>query len=80
MASTKREHDFGKDEEGDGDRCAEVTVSVLLPGEDSSKYLLRRAGARGWWLPFGTVQPNERIKIAAQRVATEVSIASLNTD
>ena len=50
-----------------------IVVSVLIPGEDSKKYLLAKCGDRGWWLPHGKVHKHEAIKVAAQRVATEVS-------
>ena len=50
-----------------------IIVSVLIPGEDSKKYLLAKCGDRGWWLPHGKVHKHEAIKVAAQRVATEVS-------
>ena len=50
-----------------------IVVSVLIPGEDSKKYLLAKYGDRGWWLPYGKVHKHELIKVAAQRVATEVS-------
>ncbi len=49
-----------------------MVVSVLIPGEDSNKYLLTKYGDRGWWLPYGKVHKFESIKAAAQRVATEV--------
>ncbi len=49
-------------------------VSVIIPGEDSDKYLLKCFKDRGWWLPFGKVGRLEHIKVAAQRVATEVSL------
>ncbi len=51
-----------------------VVVSVLIPGEDSKKYLLAKYGDRGWWLPYGKVHKHEAIKTAAQRVAAEVSV------
>lgn len=49
-----------------------VYVSVLIPGEDTEKYLLARTDDRGWWLPYGVAQKGESIKLAAHRVATEV--------
>ena len=48
-------------------------VSVLIPGEENGKYLMVRHGDRGWWLPYGKVHRYESIKLAAVRIATEVS-------
>lgn len=50
------------------------TVSVLIPGEESTQYLLARHGQRGWWFPHGEVASHETMKIAAQRLASEVCV------
>ena len=57
----------------DASSSSQIVVSVLIPGEDSKKYLLAKYGDRGWWLPHGKVHKHEAIKVASQRVATEVS-------
>ena len=49
-------------------------VSVLIPGEDSDQFLLTHQENKGWWLPFGQVKEAETLKVAAQRVASEVQI------
>ena len=50
-----------------------IAASVLIPGEDTDKYLLTKFEDKGWWLPFGHVEGNESIQLAAKRIASEVS-------
>ena len=50
-----------------------IAVSILVPGEDSDKYMLSYKQERGWWLPYGIVNKDETIKNAAERIASEVS-------
>ena len=81
MAATNVKQD--KDHDSDSDSPARglaagggrsPIVSVLIPGEDTDKFLLKCFKDRGWWLPFGKVGRTENIKTAAQRVASEVSV------
>jgi hypothetical protein len=71
MASGKRNSDQICNDVG-AETSHAVYVSVLIPGEDTEKFLLARADDRGWWLPYGVAQKGESIKLAAHRVATEV--------
>ena len=48
-------------------------VSVLIPGDESEKFLLTNYGEKGWFLPFGNVDKSETVKVAACRIAAEVS-------
>ena len=79
MAGNKRDHDFVFIEEKPNVDDPQVTVSVLIPGEDAQKYLMQNHGDRGWWMPFGRVLSNETIKVCAQRVASEVSVRATPT-
>lgn len=55
-------------------------VSVLIPGDDSDKFLLTNYGEKGWFLPFGNVDKSETVKIAACRIASEVNKPELMKD
>lgn len=50
-----------------------TAVSVLIPGEQCKKYLLSSYEDRGWWLPYGIVNKDENVHVAASRIASEVS-------
>jgi len=53
-----------------------ISVSVLIPSDDSDQYLLKAVQGRGWWLIHGYVAADATAKSTAQRVATEVRFYS----
>ena len=56
-----------------------ISVSTLIPGEDSDQFLLCQYRKQGFWFPTEEVGKTETIQLAAQRVASEVWIACFNS-